>query len=192
MGAVLESEEVEISLEDHPQADTGPQPAIIEKEGRARGRVGGSVGLVDGNRQQHAYDAALRRRYRDDPLSTELLSKKSLFYGPRRSCRKGASQRVRSLRELGIDGRYVQDCYQSSVGAEYRRAGAAQVYVSRSEMLASVDGASALFDDAGADAVRALHLLGPHAAKPSTPILEAASLRIGTAMLHCDSRAVTE
>jgi hypothetical protein len=192
IGPVLAPEEVEVSFEDRPQADTGPQPAIIEQEGRARGPVCANDALVAVNRQQHAYGAALRRRYRDDPLSTELLSKKSLFYGPRRSYRKGASQRVRSFRELGIDGRYVQDCYQSSVGAEYRRAGAAQVYVSRSEMLASVDGDRSLFDDAGADAVRALHLLGPHAAKPSTPILEAACLRIVTAMLDCDARAVTE
>jgi hypothetical protein len=59
-------------------------------------------------------------------------------------------------------------------------------------MLASVDGDRSLFDDAGADAVRALHLFGPHAAKPSTPILEAACLRIVTAMLDCDARAVTE
>jgi hypothetical protein len=40
-------------------------------------------------------------------------------------------------------------------------------------------------------AVRALHLLGPHAAKPSTPILEAACLRIVTTMLDGDPRAVT-
>ena len=192
IGPVLAPEEVEVSFEDRPQTDTGPQPAIIEQEGRARRPVCANDALVAVNRQQHACNAALRRRYRDDPLSAKLLSKKSLFYGPRRSYRKGASQRVRSFRELGIDGRYVQDCYQSSVGAEHRCAGAAQVYVSRSEMLASVDGDRLLFDDAGADAVRALHLLGPHAAKPSTPILEAACLRIVTAMLDCDARAVTE
>src|SRR5712691_7593287 len=192
IGPVLAPEQVEVSFEDRPQADTGPQPAIIEQEGRARGPVCANDALVAVNRQQHAYSAALRRRHRDDPLSTELLSKKSLFYGPRRSYRKGASQRVRSFRELGIDGRYVQHCYQSSVGAEYRRAGAAQVYVSRSKMLASVDGDRPLFDDAGADSVRALHLRGPHAAKPSTPIHEYACLRIVTAMLDCDARAVTE
>src|SRR6267154_1989810 len=186
IGPVLAPEEVEVSFEDRPQADTGPQPAIIKQQGRARGPVSANDALVAVNRQQHAYDAALRRRYRDDPLTTELLSKKSLFYGSRRSCRKGASQRVRSLRELGIDGRYVQDCYQSSVGAEHPRAGATQVYVSRSKMLASVDGDRSLFDDAGADAVGALHLLGPHAAKPSTPVLEAACLRIITAMLDHD------
>src|SRR5262249_2969973 len=149
----------------------------------ARSTICANDALVPVERQQHACDAALRRRYRDDPLSTELLAKKSLFYGPRRFYREGASQRVRSFRELGIDGRYVQDCDQSSVGREHRRAGAAQADVSRSEMLAGVDGDRSLFDDAGADAVGALHLLGPHAAKPSTPIFEAACLSIVTAML---------
>jgi len=118
--------------------------------------------------------------------------KKSLFYRPRRSYRKGASQRVRRFRELGIDGGYVQDCYQSSVGAEHRCAGATQVYVPRSEMLVSVDRDRSLFDDAGADAIRALHLLGPHAAQPSAPICESTCLRIVTAVLDCDTRAVTE
>ena len=192
IGPVLAPEEVEVSFEDRPQADTGPQPAIIEQEGRARGPVCANDALVAVNRQQHAWNAALRRRYRDDPLSTELLSKKSLFYGARRSYCKRASQRVRSFREFRIDGRYVQDCHQSSVGAEHRRARAAQVNVSRSEMLASVDGDRPLFGDAGADAVRALHVLGPHAAEPSSPILELACLRIFTTMLDCDARAITE
>ena len=60
-----------------------------------------------------------------------MLSKKSLFYGSRRSYRKGAGQRVRSLRELGINGRYIQDCHQTSIDAEYRRAGTAQVCVNK-------------------------------------------------------------
>src|SRR6266404_2472327 len=122
IGPILAPEQVEVPFEDRPQADTSPQHVIIEHEGRARSPVCANDALVAVNRQQHAYRAALWRRYRDDPLSTELLSKKSLFDGPRRSYRKGASQRMRCFRELGIDGRYVQDCYQSSVGAEHRRA----------------------------------------------------------------------
>src|SRR5262249_29838543 len=85
IGPVLAPEEVEVSFEDRPQADTCPQPAIIEQEGRARGPVCANDALVAVNRQQHARNAALGRGYRDDPLSTELLAKKSLFYGPRRS-----------------------------------------------------------------------------------------------------------
>src|SRR5258705_9295445 len=80
IGPVLAPEEVEISFEDRPQADTGPQPAIIEQEGRARSPVCANDALVVVNRQQHAYSVARWRRYRDDPLSTELLSKNSLFY----------------------------------------------------------------------------------------------------------------
>jgi len=49
-------------------------------------------------------------------------------------------------------------------------------------MLASVNGDRPFFDDAGADAVCALHLLGPHPAEPSSPILELACPRIFTAM----------
>src|SRR5882724_13415592 len=89
IGPVPAPEEVEVSVEDRPQAGPCPQPAIIEQEGLARGPVCANDALVAINRQQHADNAALRRRYRDDPLSTELLSKKSLFYGPRRSDRKG-------------------------------------------------------------------------------------------------------
>jgi hypothetical protein len=73
-------EEVDVSLEDRPQADTRTEPAIIEHEGRARGPVCADNALVAVNRQQHACTPSLWRRYRDDPLSTELLTKKSLFY----------------------------------------------------------------------------------------------------------------
>jgi hypothetical protein len=73
----------------------------------------------------HTPSAALGRRYRNDPLSTELLSKKSLFYCASRSYCMGAGQRVRSFREVGIDGGYVQDCRQPSIDTEHRRAGAA-------------------------------------------------------------------
>ena len=48
-----------------------------------------------------------------------------------------------------------------------------------------MDGDRSLFDEAGADAVRVLHLLGPHAAEPSSPIFErlacASSPRCSTA-----------
>jgi hypothetical protein len=59
-------------------------------------------------------------------------------------------------------------------------------------MLASVNGDRPFFDDAGADAVCALHLLGPHPAEPSSPILELACPRIFTAMRNCDAGAITE
>jgi hypothetical protein len=54
-------------------------------------------------------------------------------------------------------------------------------------MLASVNGDGSLLDDAGADAVRALHLLGPHAAEPSSPIFETACLRMFTAVFDGDA-----
>jgi hypothetical protein len=59
-------------------------------------------------------------------------------------------------------------------------------------MLASVDRDRALFDDAGADAVRALHLLGPDTAEPSSPIFKTARLRVVTAMLDHYARPITE
>jgi len=59
-------------------------------------------------------------------------------------------------------------------------------------MLGSVNSDRALFDNARADAVRALHLLGPHAAEPRSPIFEAACLRTFTAMLDCDARTIAE
>src|SRR6267142_2329773 len=108
---VLAPEEVEISLEDRPQAGTRPEPAINEHEGRARDPVCADDALVAVNRQQHAWRASLRRRYRDDPLSTELLTKKSLFYRARRPYCERASERVRSFGEFRIDGR-VQDRWQ--------------------------------------------------------------------------------
>ena len=59
-------------------------------------------------------------------------------------------------------------------------------------MLASVNSDGPLFDDAGADAVCALRLLGPHPAEPSSPILELPCARVFAAMCDCDARAVTE
>src|SRR5438132_10174472 len=91
---VLAPEEVDVSLENRPQAGTRLEPAIIEHEGRARDPVCADDVLVAVNRQQHAGSASLRRRYRDDPLSTELFTKKSLFYRARRSYCERASERV--------------------------------------------------------------------------------------------------
>src|SRR5262249_57505061 len=82
VGPVLAPKKLGVSLEDRPQADTGSQPAIIEQEGRARDPVCADDALVAVNRQQHAWYAAMGRRYRDDPLAPELLSQKSLFYAP--------------------------------------------------------------------------------------------------------------
>src|SRR5258707_5624559 len=79
IGPVLAPEELDITLEDRPQTDTRAEPAIIEQEGRARDPVRADDALAAVNRQQHACSTSLRRRYRDDPLSAELLAKKSLF-----------------------------------------------------------------------------------------------------------------
>src|SRR6476469_313110 len=177
---VLAPEEVEISLEDRPQAGTRPEPAIAEHEGRPRDPVCADDALVAVNRQQHAWRASLRRRYRSDPLSTELLTKKSLFYRARRSYCERASQRVRSFGEFGIDGRDVQDCYQSPIDPEHRRARAAQVNVSGPKMLASVNGDRPLFDNAGANAVCALRLFGPHPAEPGSPKFALVRMRVCT------------
>ena len=104
-------EEIEISFEEFPQADTGLQRPIIQQEGPARCTVCADDALVAVNGQQHAYELPLRRHYRDDPLSMKLLSKKSLFYSPRRLCRKSARQRVCSFRKIRVDRGYVQNCY---------------------------------------------------------------------------------
>src|SRR6516164_6888867 len=105
--SVLVPEEIEISFEEFPQADTGLQRPIIQQEGPARGAVCADDALVAVNGQQHPYGLPLPRYHRNDPLSMELLSKKSLFYSPRRLCRKSARQRVCAFREFRIDGRYV-------------------------------------------------------------------------------------
>src|SRR5262252_8701476 len=62
----------------------------------------------------------------------------------------------------------------------------------RSEMLGPMNGDGSLFDNARANAVRALYFLGPHAAEPRSPKFETRCLRAFTAMVDCDARAVTE
>ena len=192
IGLVLAPKEVGVPLEDRPQADAGVEPVIIEHEGPARDPAGPDNPLAGVDRQQHAGSAAVERRDRDDPLPTMLLAKESLFYGAPRLHRQGTRQRVCPLRELGIDRRYVQNGHQLSIGAEHRRAGTAQVYVPRSEMLASVHIDRALLGDAGANAVRPLRLLGPHAAEPGSPIFETARLVLLATVLDGDARAVAQ
>jgi hypothetical protein len=148
--------------------------------------------LVVVHGQQHAGCVLLWWRDRHNPRVTEMLSEKPLLYGARRIYRKDASQCVRSFGAARIDGRYVQDGHQPSVNAEDRRAGATQVHMSRSEVLASVDGDGPLFGDAGSDTVRALDLLGPDAAEPGSPVFELARLRTLAAMLDGHTRGVTE
>src|SRR5258708_5014758 len=142
---VLTPEQVDVSFENRPQTGTCREPAIIEDKEGAGDPVRADYALVAVNRQQHARSASFRRRYRDNPLSTELLTKKSFFYRARRSYCERASQRVRSFGEFRIDGRDVQNCYQSPIDPEHRRARAAQINVSGSEMLASVNGDRPLF-----------------------------------------------
>src|SRR6202040_2916257 len=97
----------------------------IEHEGHARDPVCADDALVAVNRQQRAWRTSLLRRYRDDPLSTELLTKKALFDRVRRSYGERASERVRSFGEFRIDGGNVQDGYQPAVDPEHRSARAA-------------------------------------------------------------------
>src|SRR5947199_5949775 len=99
---------------------------------------------------------------------------------------------MRSLRELGIDRRHVQDRHQFCVDVKDGCAGTAQVDVPRSKMLASVDGDRPLLGDAGADAIGTLHRLGPYAAEPSPPISETARIGIVAAVLDCDAGGVAE
>src|SRR6516164_7698843 len=106
--SILAPEEIEISFEKFPQADTGLQRPIIQQERPARGAVCSDDALVAVNGQQHTYELPLRWHYRDDPLPMKLPSKKSLFYSERRLFRKSARQCMRSFRKFRIDGRYVQ------------------------------------------------------------------------------------
>ena len=59
-------------------------------------------------------------------------------------------------------------------------------------MLAFVNSDRPLIDYAGADAVCALHLLGPHPAEPSSPILELPCPHLFAAMRDCDAGVITE
>src|SRR5580700_10219397 len=68
VGPFFAPKEVDVSFEDRPQADTGPEPAIIEQEGPARNPVCADDALLGVNRQQHPWNDALGRRYRNDPL----------------------------------------------------------------------------------------------------------------------------
>jgi hypothetical protein len=95
---ILASKEFEIALEHRPQADTGLKTAIIEQEGSARDAVCADDALVAIHRQQNAGRILTRRRDRNDPMMTEMLAKEPLFYGARRSHRKGTGQGVRAFR----------------------------------------------------------------------------------------------
>jgi hypothetical protein len=59
-------------------------------------------------------------------------------------------------------------------------------------VLASVDDDRSLFGDAGTNAVGALYLLGPHTAKPCSPIFEAVCLRVFAAVFDRDAIRVAE
>src|SRR5215470_2859553 len=107
--SVLAPEDVWISLEEFPYGYAGLQSAIIQQESPARGTVCADDALVTINGQQHTCGRPVRRHYRDDPLSMELLSKKSLFYGACRLCHQSARQRMCSFGKFRIDGRYVQN-----------------------------------------------------------------------------------
>jgi hypothetical protein len=68
IGSVLAPKEVEVPFEDRPLAETGPERAIIEQEGPARGPVCADDALVAFNRQQHGANPTLRQCYRHDPV----------------------------------------------------------------------------------------------------------------------------
>src|SRR5215471_6184570 len=59
-------------------------------------------------------------------------------------------------------------------------------------MLTFVDRDRSFFDNAGANAVCALHFLGPYAAEPKSPVFELTLLRILNAMFDGDTSAVAE
>ena len=59
-------------------------------------------------------------------------------------------------------------------------------------MLTFVDRDRSLFDNAGANAVCALHFLAPYAAEPKSPVFELTLLRILNAMFDGDTSAVAE
>src|SRR5216683_6354988 len=99
---------------------------------------------------------------------------------------------MRSFRKLRIDRRNVQYRHQPSVDIEDGCAGTAQVYMSQSKMLTSVDGDRSLFGDAGADAIRAFDRLRPHTAEPSSPIFESTRIGIVAAVVDRDPHGVTE
>src|SRR5882724_984022 len=149
----------------------------------ARTTIRANDALTVVHRQQHPGDALLGQRDRNDPLTTEPLTEKSLFNCARRLYGKNAGQRMRSFRAPGIDRGDVQDRDQSSVDAEDRRTGTAQVFVPRAKMLPPVNGDRPLLDDAGTDTVRALELLRPHAAEPGPPVPELVRFRLFAAML---------
>lgn len=60
----------------------------------------------------------------------------------------------------------VEHSRQRAVGIEKRRAGAAQRFVARPEMLALMNRDRTLLGDAGTDAVGAFGILGPQPAEP--------------------------
>jgi hypothetical protein len=192
VGFFLASKEFEVSLEYRTHVNTGFETTIIEQEVSARGSVSADDVLVAVHRQQHARLILVRGRDRNDPIVTKVLSKRPLFYGARRVYREGARQGVCPFRPSRIERGHVQDRHQPSVDAKNRRAGAAQIRMSRSEMLASVNGDGPFLSETGTDAVRAFNLFGPNPAEPNSRILEFARIRILTAMLDCDARGVTE
>ncbi len=64
--------------------------------------------------------------------------------------------------------------------------------MSRSKVLASVDGDRPLLDNTGPDAIGAFDRLGPHTAEPGSPVFELPRLFFLTAMLDRDAGGVAE
>src|SRR3984893_19303834 len=99
---------------------------------------------------------------------------------------------MRPFRPVRSDRRDVQYRHQASIGSEEGRAGTAEVYVPRSIMLAPMDCDRPLLADAGADAVRALDCLRPHAAEPGSPIAKTACVAVVAAVFDRDAGIVAE
>jgi hypothetical protein len=105
--------------------------------------------------------------------------------------RSGTIAINRGMKEKNIAVRIDPECAQPGPFAHkvamavirkqssYGRPAQKQISFSQRELMRLSDG-------------RALHLLGPHPAEPSSPIFERACLRIFAAMLDCDTRAITE
>src|SRR5262245_32457132 len=62
--------------------------------------------------------------------------------------------------------------------------------MSRPEVLVAMNADRALFDDAGANTVRALDVFWPHSSKPHSPVFELVRHRLIAAMVESDSLGV--
>src|SRR3981081_4124054 len=166
-------------------------PAMTSRVGRVV-PVRGVVALFPIRSQQQSRRTVFVWRNCDDPLPPEMFTKKSFFDSARRRHCEGAGQCVRPFRPVGIDRGNVQYRDQLPIGSEYGRARTAEIYMSRSVVLAPMNRDRPLFGDAGANAVGSFNRLGPHAAEPGSPVTKAACIGVIAAVLNRDTRIIAE